>query len=327
MCPQPESARSRNVNFHLTPYIIPAVIGGLGAASMAAYGWSRGTRTARFFALFGLAGVVWAWGFALSLAGSDLPTKLFWAQVEQIGVVAAPVAWAAFAFQYTGREKWLTARSGALTLLLPAVSLAVVASNEAFGLMWREVALDSSGPFLGLRLVPGSWYIIHLAYSYALYLVGSFIILLSSVRAPHLYRQQSRTLLLGMFLPWAGSVVDLMGLARLPNWEVAPISFALSAVVMAWGVIRYKLLDLVPVARDTLVDASGDGLIVLDVRNRVVDINPAARQILQQKDDRVVGQPAARVLNFRPDLFGPQAAATTERAEVVLGPEIGRAHV
>ncbi len=288
---------------------------------MAAYGWSRGTRTARFFALFALAGMVWAWGFALSLAGNDLPTKLFWAQVEQIGVVAAPVAWAAFAFQYTGREKWLTPRSGALTLLLPAVSLAVVASNEAYGLMWREVALDSSGPFLGLRLVPGSWYIIHLAYSYALYLVGSFMILLSIVRAPHLYRQQSRTLLLGMFLPWAGSVVDLMGLARLPNWEVAPISFALSAVVVAWGVIRYQLLDLVPVARDTLVDASGDGLIVLDVRNRVVDINPSARQILQQKDDRVVGQPAARVLNFRPDLFGPEAAATTERAEVVLGPD------
>ena len=287
---------------------------------MAVYAWSRGTRTARCFALFALAGVVWAWGFALSLAGSDLPTKLFWASVEQIGVVAAPVAWAAFAFQYTGREKWLSPRSGALTLLLPAVTLAVVASNEAFGLMWRAVALDSSGPFLGLRLAPGPWHIVHLAYSYALYLVGSFIILLSIVRAPNLYRQQSRTLLLGMFLPWAGSVVDLLGLARLPNWEVAPIAFALSAVVVGWGVIRYQLLDLVPVARDTLVDASGDGLIVLDVRNRVVDINPAALRILQQQDDRVVGRPAIRAFNFRPDLFGPDAAATTERTEVVLGP-------
>ena len=316
--------RFQSVHFDYTPYLLPPLLGGVGAAVMAVYAWTRHTRTARLFALFSLAGAVWAWGFALSVAGADLPTKLWWAQVQQIGVVAAPVAWVLFAFQYTGREKWLTQRSVALTMLLPAVTLAVVFSNSRLGFMWRSASLDLSGPFLSLRLVPGPLYLAHVAYAYALYLVGSFIVLLSIVRAPQLYRQQSRTLLLGMFLPWAGSLVDLMGLSRLPNWQVAPMAFAFSALVVAWGVLRYQLLDLVPVARDTLVDASGDGLIVLDVRNRVVDINPAARQILEQRDDTAVGQPAARVIAFRPDLFGPDAPARAERAEVVLGPEGSR---
>jgi PAS domain S-box-containing protein len=309
------------MDFQYTPYIIPPLMGGLGACLMAVYAWTRNTRTAKLFALFSAAGVVWAWGYALSVAGADLPTKLFWAQAQQVGVVMAPAAWAAFAFQYTGREKWLTVRAGVLALLLPAVTLAMVAGNDTFGLMWREVALDSSGPFLGLRLVPGVWSMVQVAYAYALYLVGSFIVLLATVRAPQLYRQQSRLLLLGMFLPWAGSVVDLMGLTRPPTWQVAPIAFAFSALVVAWGVLRYQLLDLVPVARDALVDASGDGLIVLDARNRVVDINPAARQILRHSDDRAVGQPADRVITFRPDLFGPDSVAKTERAEVALGPE------
>ncbi len=174
------------MNFQLTSYIIPPLLGGLGALAMGVYAWSRGTRTARLFALFALAGLVWAWGFALSVAGADLPTKLLWAQVQQVGVVLAPVAWAAFAFQYTGREKWLTARSAALTLLVPALTIAMVFSNDAFALMWSEVALQSSGAFLGLHLEPGPGYMLHLAYAYALYLVGSFIILLSIVRAPNL---------------------------------------------------------------------------------------------------------------------------------------------
>ena len=33
------------------------------------------------------------------------------------------------------------------------------------------------------------------------------------------------------------------------------------------------------------------------------------------------GRPTAQVISFRPDLFGPESVAKTERAEVTLGPE------
>ena len=57
-----------------------------------------------------LLAVVWALANALEMAGTDLPTKLFWANVQYVCYVALPVAWLALALQYTGRDEWLTRR-------------------------------------------------------------------------------------------------------------------------------------------------------------------------------------------------------------------------
>jgi signal transduction histidine kinase len=68
---------------------------------------------------------------------------------------------------------------------------------------------------------------------------------------------------------------------------------------MAWGVWRFRLLDIVPAARDAVVESMEDGVIVMDVQGRVVDVNPAAEAVLDQ--------PAAQAFSERTgvlDLLG-----------------------
>jgi hypothetical protein len=63
---------------------------------------------------------IWAAGYALELSGADLPTKIFWAKAEYIGIATVPVVWLAFALRYTGREGQLTPRNLALLSALHA---------------------------------------------------------------------------------------------------------------------------------------------------------------------------------------------------------------
>jgi signal transduction histidine kinase len=49
---------------------------------------------------------------------------------------------------------------------------------------------------------------------------------------------------------------------------------------MAWAIFRYKMLDVIPVAWATVLEAADTGIMVLDLGNRVLDVNPAfARKI------------------------------------------------
>jgi hypothetical protein len=61
---------------------------------------------------------IWTAGYALELSGADLPTKIFWAKAEYIAIASVPVAWLAFALQYTGREGTFTHRNLALLFAL-----------------------------------------------------------------------------------------------------------------------------------------------------------------------------------------------------------------
>jgi len=67
------------------------------------------------------------------------------------------------------------------------------------------------------------------------------------------------------------------------------------------------------------MDASGDGLVVLDDHNRVVDINPAARQILNAPAGELIGQPAERLLGPRPEVLSLDRSPSPAHAEMRTG--------
>jgi PAS domain S-box-containing protein len=59
-----------------------------------------------------------------------------------------------------------------------------------------------------------------------------------------------------------------------------------------------------------------DGMLVLDTQNRIVDINPAAEQILSCAASDVLGKPAIELLNRWPDLVTEFADITNTHTEI-----------
>ncbi|MCC7358520.1 MAG: GAF domain-containing protein [Anaerolineales bacterium] len=303
------------MGFAFTVYSLPALAGALSAAAMALYGWTRRNRVGRLFALFAVCAAIWGLTYTLELNSAGLAAKLLWAKLAYAGIALAPVAWMAFALQFTGRDRLLNRRALLVLLIIPLITLALVVSNEAHHLIWAEAGLDTSGPFTALAVAHGLWFWVFAIYSYGLNFVGIVLVLLTMVRAPAVYQGQVAMLLLGVALPWLANFIYLSGQSSLPHWDLTPAGFLLSAVAIAWGAWRYQLLELQPVPRDTLVDASADGLIVLDALGRVVDLNAAAQQIAGPR--AAIGQSVRVVLPDRPELLRPAAAPT--RTEVLLG--------
>jgi PAS domain S-box-containing protein len=292
-------------------------------AILAAYGWHRRPAPgATFFVLLILAVSEWSLTYALELGSTDLASKIVFDALEFFGIVTIPATWLALALCYTGQEKWLSPRNLALLAVEPVITVLLVWTNGFHGLIWGDVGLDTSGRFVNLSETPRVGFWIHTIYSYILLLIGVILLIRAFRRAPRLYRRQVISLLVGVLVPWLANMASLLGLSPFPEFDLTPFAFTVSGVVMAWGLFRFRLLDVVPIARSAVVDGLSDGVIVLDIQNRIVDLNPAAQRILRRAASEAIGQPAAEVFAPRPDLVEAYRNVTDARAEIVLPGQI-----
>jgi len=308
------------MHWQYNPYVLPLLGAAAVSAAIALFAWRRRPAPgATPFVLLTLAVAEWSLGYALELGSADLPTQIFWAKVEYLGIVSVSVMWLAFVLQYTGREKWLTRRNGALLAIVPLITLLLVWTNDVHGLIWRDIRLDTSGSFSVMDFTRGAWYWVNIAYSYLLLLLGTLVLIQALIRSPYLYRGQAGALLIGAIAPWVGNALHVSGLSPFPHLDLTPFAFTLSCLAVAWGLFYFQLLDIVPVARDAVIEGMSDGVIVLDMQNRIVDLNPAAGRIIGRPASEAIGQPAAQMLADRSDLVEQYRDMTEAHAEIALG--------
>jgi PAS domain S-box-containing protein len=313
------------LNFSYTPYALPLIGTAIIASLLCLYAWRhRKVSGAIPFALLTFAITEWSLTYALEIAGADLPTKIFWGQIQYFGIVTAPLAWLLFALQYTHREKWLTYRNIALISLEPLITVILAFTTQLHGLIWNDMSLNRAGQFLALDVSHGSWFWVHTAYSYGLMLAGTLLLLRWIGRLPELYRNQAGALLIGVITPWLGNIIYISGLNPWPLLDITPFSLTLTSLMFGWAIFRLRLLDLAPLARDVVVENLRDGMIVLDTQNRIVDLNPAAARMLNVTTASVIGQPMARLLVAWPHVIERYRSIADVRDEVSV--TVGGAH-
>lgn len=311
------------MHWQSTPYVLPVVASGIVSAWLALTAWRRRPAPgATPFSLLMLAVAQWSLGYALELASADLPSQLFWANVQWLGVVTAPAAWLVFALQYTGQARWLSRRNLAVLTIEPLVILLLVWTNNIHGLIRNNIRLDTSESFSTLISTHGPAFWVNVAYSYLVLLLGTFLLcslIWVLVRSAHLYRGQVSALLIAVLAPWLGNALTIFGGNPFPRLDLTPFAFTVSGLAVAWSLFRFRLLDLVPVARAAVIESMSDIVIVVDQQNRIVDLNPAAQRVLGRAATELVGQSAAQVFSAWPDLVEGYRDVTEAHEEIVLG--------
>lgn len=263
----------------------------------------RAASGATLFILFLLSVFVWSSGYAAEIMVDSLAAKTFWARVQYLGIVATPVAWLIFALQYTGYGRWLTRRTVFALAVVPVITLVMVWTSDWHSLHWQTISLNTqTAPIPLFEATYGFWFWIHTGYAYLLLLATTVLLVGMLIRSPTPYRLQSFSLFAATLAPWAGNVAYLSGLDLLPGVDLTSFGFALAGPLVAWSLFGLRLLDIVPAARDVVIENLSDAVIVLDAQIRVVDINPAAEKLLSILASGVIGQSAERVFSEYPHL-------------------------
>lgn len=234
---------------------------------------------------------VWTGGNGFLLESTSAESRLFWLNILLTGAVWGTPAVLAFALQYTGRAHWLTRRNLIYLCLPPALTALLMWTNEFHRLVFAKYDLTVPLAPGGGWATPGIAYLAFLLYSYPLALFSIALIIQAFFRSPPLYRGQAGVILIGILIPLSGNIFfNLLGGPEKGWRDPTPILSAVEGLLFAYGLFAFRLFEIVPIARHTLVERMTDGILVLDAKNRIIDINPAAIRLLRLNTAPLIGQ-------------------------------------
>jgi PAS domain S-box-containing protein len=232
--------------------------------------------------------------------------------LKYVSLAGVPVALLIFGLQYTGSRAWVTTRRVALLSLIPLITQVMIWTNPYHGL-W--VTLETG--------LPSLWFWLHSAYSFVLVFIALVLMAASILRASSVRRWQAGLLLVGISLPL---VFNILHTFRLIPYvvELTPIGFVFTGLAFAWTMYRQRLFDLTPLAREALVEGMQNGVLVIDLQERIVDHNAAVERILGVA--RPGGRRIGDVLPVWPDVRARLRADRAAEMDVQLEQADGLRH-
>ena len=217
---------------------------------------------------------------------------------------------------FTHRERLVRAPLIALLLVLPFCQTILSWTNAAHHLYHTTVGLDQTEMFVLLQAENGPGYALVVFSAYLPVLIGVGLLAQAAIQWSAPFRGQALVLIAAALVPLLAHVVSSLELGFLPPIDYTPFAFAIAGAIMAWGLFRYKMLRLVPVARDSVFEHLRDSVIVLDDDRQVVDANAAAIRLLGGDRDHVIGRPLAVVAAHWPELLPRTTTAEALDASV-----------
>jgi PAS domain S-box-containing protein len=285
------------LTFNPTPFSLPLLMTAVISLAVAWLVWRRRPALGVYpFVVLMASAALWALVYALEIAAEPIAAKRLFAGIQYIGITLVPAAWFVFVLEYTGREKWLTRRSLLLLSIEPVIIVLLALTNMQHPLLYTSASLQQEAGYTFLETSKGIAFYVHVVYSYLLLMTATILLVRDLIRQPDFYRGQLSSLLMGTFAPWAANLLYVSGLDPIPGFDLTPVAFTVSGLAFAWSMVRFRMLDVAPVARDTIIASMGDGMLVLDTQGRIVDINPAARALINTPTDTLIGKPARQVL-------------------------------
>ena len=167
-----------------------------------------------------------------------------------------------------------------------------------------------------MDLVRGPWYLINIIYSYTIIGVAILVLSQCALRWSPVYLNQYRLVLIGSLLPWVGSAYSEFHFSQWHGLDLAPVMFGVSGIIYVFAIMHTHFLDLIPIARGYLIENMRDGILVLDVQNRIVDINPAMANFVEGKISSYLGKNAFEVFQPWIEKFDAFLEGTETRIEL-----------
>jgi signal transduction histidine kinase len=270
-------------------YSVINLFSGLISIFLVVYAWRyRNANAFKEFSLMMMAVALYSFGYAFELTAINMMQIRFWLYIEYLGISYLPALLILFAIKFTNNHKWINTITLAVLFGVSTVTLLVNYTNSLHGLFYETMTTHQKGSLTVLIITKGLWYWVHVIYVNTSFVVFSFLLFVFYRNVKDLYRKQVSIIFLASLVMWIGFVLYLLHLSP-EGIDINPIVFTLSGIIIAWGMLYYRIFDIVPIALENVYQSIHDGVIILDNDERIVACNPVATSLLERFIDKPVG--------------------------------------
>jgi len=259
---------------------VSLLAGGTSTALAAAAYLKRSEPGAVPFAWMMVGTALWGLSYAVALVTFERGARLLFEVPAEIAQAIIAPAWLLFALAYTGRGEYVTRRFVAVLLVVPGITLWLVATATDHSLLWTNYRIVETFGAATVRFDPRPWFYLHSLYGYLL--IGSGMLLIVGMFVEHgtLYRDQALALAVGTVLPTVTHVAYTFQIGPYPAVNATPPALAVTGLTFGYALFRFDLLGLVPATRTlgrrAALDDVGVVVAIVDGDGRVLELNRTA---------------------------------------------------
>jgi len=308
------------MEFNFNTYALILIVCGALTLFLSYYVYKKEGGAVRWFGLMMLSNAIWSIAYGFELASGNLDQIKFFTNIEYLGIVTLPINWFFFCVELSGQSKWLkSSRNIALFLIIPVITVLLVWTNKYHHLHYKSLHLSLDSAFPMVAIEPGISYHIFTAYFYILLAIGGYLLLVKFRKADAIYKRQNYSILIAAAIPWVANITYLLGFRPLGALDITPFAFITTILLIFLGIYRFKLFDILPVAREKVLELMQDGFMVLDKHNRVIDYNVAFKKYTGDlKSKEIIGREISEIFPGQDFLLNFISDNKSGKSELVL---------
>lgn len=282
------------------------------------FAWRRKHSPAcHYFILIITSTILWNFANAMSYLASTSKAMIFWHEFKFLGVITVPLFTLIFALHYCKWSHRVPKVIWYVLYTLPTLFILLVATDPYFHLFRQSIQvvdLDTMSVVITENAI-GFW--LNTGFTY-MCLFGAFLLFTYKFyKLPKYYRGQVVIILVSMLPPFFININFVFSLLD-ENLDLTSISFVLTGLIIYWALYYYTVPEIIPIARDLVIDKMEDLLIVTDINNRVVDINLAMKKLMAKVKLDVMKLDFMKALKLVLEHYQGYLCETENGTEVVI---------
>lgn len=286
----------------ISPLFILLLIGGLiGIFTLFFLQRFREMPGVRYWQIWQIATTVWIFTYAFEFAATNLETKIFWSKLSYFGIVFCSVSYFFFSLEFSSQYNWLKKKFILAMYALAALLIISPLTNDFHSLHWKSYSINPVTNATDYVYGPFFWVIFVFSY---LGIAGGIInIAMLFFKMSGFYKRQITLLVIASLLPPMGNLIYVFHINPVPGFDWTPFTFLLTGLLIAINISHYKMFDLVPFARNKLIDIIPDAILIVDKWLRIADYNLSMKKLIDPDFQEIIGQPVEKIFPNREKLI------------------------
>lgn len=209
---------------------------------------------------------IWLLGGIIDTVAINIKsTSLRWngSAIQFLGVCFISLCWLIFSMNYA-KMKFAKNQKSILLISIPFIIIYLLMITNSFhGLFYKDFKYDD--------VYYGIVYIFHTILSCIYFIAGTIILIRFSIINLKVNKGQAFLVIFAAFFPLIVSFVSIINNNVIIDFT--PVSFLISLIILSFTSIKYRLLNITPIAAKEIVRTTDVPFVIIDNYNKIVDYN------------------------------------------------------
>lgn len=269
----------------------------------------------QYWLIWQIAASIWAFTYAFEFAGTDIETKIMWSKFSYLGIVYCSLSFFLFSVTFTANDRFLNKKVIIALYSIATFFLLSPFTNDMHHLHWRSYSINPETNATNYEYGPFFWIIF--IFSYIALVSGIINIIVQFFRSSNFHKRQIILLFIASMVPLVGNLIYVFHINPVAGFDWTPFSFLITGILIAINISQFKMFDLVPFARNKLIDILPDAILIVDKSLRIADYNAPMRKLIDSDFKELIGKQINDVVPHRNKLISEAIQHNNYQTEIM----------